>query len=198
MHNLFKISLLAGLCVAQHAAAADKMDSLAACVSAAQYRLEDVKRWPLETKYRTVATADGAARVSVQDGLRALVFATAHVPTANLKFELSSPAEFESDRKSIRAQMELIASRYAGSDKPKGLQVTESAGVETWMLENPSYSPEHSVGMYSLLYPAGSMIATIYMFGQPATEGAAYKNLEEFQAYRSKFLATVGSCMRKS
>lgn len=198
MKNWFKISLLAGLLMAQHAAAADKMDGLAACVNAAQYRLEDVKRWPLAQQYRMVETANGAARVSVRDGLRALVIATASVPTANLKVELSDPAAFESDRHAIRAQMELIASRYKGSDKPKGLETTESEGVETWTLENPTYSPESPIGMYTMLYPAGKMIATIYMFGQPAKEDAVYKNMQEFQAYRSALLATVGGCLRKS
>jgi hypothetical protein len=36
------------------------------------------------------------------------------------------------------------------------------------------------------------------MFGQPTGEGAAYNNLEEFQAYRTRFLAAIGSCMQKS
>jgi len=198
MESCFRIALLAALFAAQHAAAADRMDSLAACVNAAEYRLQDVKRQPSGTKYRTVETAGGAVKVSVQDGLHALVFAGASVPTANLKFERSDPAEFVADRKAIRAQMELMASRYRGNDKPKGLETTESAGIETWTLENPGYSPRHSVGMYTLLYPAGQTIATIYMFGQPTGEGAAYSNLEEFQAYRTRFLATIGSCMQKS
>jgi len=198
MNNGFRISLLAALFAAQHAAAADKMDGLAACVKAAEYRLQDVKRWPAGMQYRTVETASGAEKVSVQDGLRALVFAGAPVPTANLKIEQSAPAEFESDRKAIRAQMELLASRYRGNDKPKGLESAESAGIEVLTLENPSYSPGHSVGMYTLLYPAGQTIATIYMFGQPTGEGAAYNNLEEFRAYRTRFLAAIGSCMQKS
>lgn len=198
MQKWFWISLLAGLFAAQSAAAADKMDGLAACVNAAQYKLEDLKRWPSGVKYRTVETAGGAARVSVQDGMRVLVFAGASVPAANLKIEQSSAEEFDADRKAIRAQMELIASRYAGNDKPKGVESEESAGIEILTLESPTYSPKYPVGMYTLLYPAGKTIATIYMFGQPLEEGAAYRNMQEFQAYRARFLAAVGACMQKS
>ena len=173
--------------------ATDALGPIVRCVAAGKFSVLDQGRLPATATSRSVEPAPGDKPVSLADGYR-VILATVHgLPFVNLKVELSAASSAASDREAVEAQMKFLAARRMPDQKE--LQRTSEGGVDVLALHQPDLNRGGPISFYSLLQPASSIIATLYVLNQAAPK-RAFSTYAEYEVLRDEAANLVQSCLK--
>lgn len=190
------LSLSLALLTASPPAAAERpSDPLApvvACIAQGRFGVEGRARLPESATARQVQTLSGPQSVSTEDGYRLRLTTAPGQPVANLMVEQSAPAVAAADRAAVAAQMAALAAR--GPAGAGALQRRSEQGVEQLALHQVRLDQPGPLSLISLLQPATSRIATLYLLN-PAPGGRALASLAEAEALREEVVALVQGCL---
>jgi len=172
--------------------AADPLGGLAHCFDDGEFRVASRLRQPASKQFREVQTRNGAARVSTVDGYRLTLYKDSTAPLVNLKVEKSADGQFDADRETVLAYMELFSdTRSAGAS---ALEVTRQDGVEVMALNQPGIDSGGPLSFYSFTHQASGIIGTAYILAQPAPL-REFHNYAEYTSLRDRFVGKLVRCM---
>lgn len=183
------------LALAPPAAAERLSDPLApvvACLGQGRFGVEGSARLPASATARQVQTLSGPQSVSTDDGYRLRLTTAPGQPVANLMVEQSAPALAAADRAAVVAQMAAFAAR--GPAGAPGLQRRTAQGVEQLALHQPTLDQPGPLGLVSLLQPATSRIATLYLLN-PAPDGRGLTSRAAYEALSDEVVGLVQACL---
>lgn len=196
----FKKSFLLGVIVVVTSAnvmAQTKNDPLApivACVQAGRFGVLQLDRLPPEGASRTVETAAGLKRVVSIDGYRLILATSQAKPFVNLKIELSMPSLAAADREAVVEQMQAMSAKRTSDQKE--LQRTVSSGVEVFALHQTNLERRGPLSFYTMLFPANSVIATLYVLNQDQAT-RVFSTFSEYEVLRDEVANMVQACLVK-
>jgi hypothetical protein len=196
MKRLFAL-LAAGMVAAAAPAAAqertaDPLGGLAHCFDDGEFRVAASARLPASKQFREVQTRNGAAKVSTVDGYRLMLHKDSPAPLVNLKVEKSADGQFEQDRATVMAYMELFSETRGEGANP--LEVTRQDGVEVMALNQPRIDGGGPLSFYSFAHQASGVIGTAYILSQPPAM-REFRTYAEYTSLRDRFVGKLVRCM---
>ena len=141
-------------------------------------------------KWRMVETAEGQAKISMADGYRLMIYSDGAAPAVNLKLERSEEGRLDEDRAAMVGQFRYLASR------DEGKTVTYSEGelgtLEHLSLRKARLDSPGPASIETLIQKRTNTVATVYLLNN-----APDKGMEQFDAFRTRFLAKLSGCIEK-
>lgn len=158
-------------------------------------RIVQVDRAPQDMTSRSVMTANGEKKVSVEDGYRIM---TAYPNTdffTNIKAEKSNPDLYPEDKQAVLENLQWVIDNSAGLESKKPTQSTHQGRV--WFGLDRGKIEGGVEGIYILFDDSEHVITTVYFLNQ-RPEAQKFNTLEDYRKLGDHFLDQYTGCLSRT
>ena len=158
------------------------------CRFTGNFQIVQVDRIP-GPRTLTVETTTGSKDVHLLDGYRVLITYAQDEPFVNLKVEQLAPSRFSAEKQALIENLEVLASRTAGMEKPEEKRV---GPFEGYGITRRDFAG-NVLSTYVLFNDRRHIVTSIYLLNDDPAE-RQFQTIQDYRRLRDDFLKQYGAC----
>lgn len=154
-------------------------------------KMNPPERMPVENDHtRKLPTYKGDANITIVDGYRILYLNKKKSPFVNLKVELSSPENYEMDKRNVLDNLRYINANSTGMETKDLIELIYN-GYKVYGLSRNSVENGSTLGTF-VMFPGDNTIVYFY-FNNLKPGFRNFESVEEYQSLRNDFIGQYTS-----